>query len=262
MASVTELISVWALGGEASLNLATRNGITNVAFNCHLGHPGAPHSLPPSPTPPSPAFPPPRRPRHRGPAEKEKNRKRAAQHQAAMAKTAAPATSATSSSSSTASVISSSSHSSATEPVPTPMSTENLSKCNHCEETFKNDKCIRIHLGKSHKEQLRDEEEDKSLDLSLVNQAKDEKIYSPPLANSTILSGLEDAQASLCRTDYNCGGCEKIFYNEDDLTDHELNVHPLMCHMCFIFFKDKDEKVRHYAENHFKIHGALYAYLA
>ena len=137
------------------------------------------------------------------------------------------------------------------------MSAENIFKCNQCELFFKNDHGLKIHVEKMNKEQLRDKEEDKFLDLSLVNQAREEKIYSPPLAISTILSRLEDAQASLCRTDYNCGGCEKIFYNEDDLTDHELNVHPLMCHMCFIFFKDKDEKVRHYAENHFKIHGAL-----
>ena len=80
MASLTEFISVWATGGEASLNLATTNGVTTVGSNCTLGPPGAPHSLPPSPPPPSPAFPTPRRPRHRGPAEKEKNRKRAAQH--------------------------------------------------------------------------------------------------------------------------------------------------------------------------------------
>ena len=251
MASLTEFISVWATGGEASLNLATNNGVTTVGFNCTLGPPGAPHSLPPSPTPPSPAFPPPRRPRHRGPAEKEKKLKRAAQHQAAMAKTAAPATSATFSSSSTASVISSSSHSSATEPVPTPMSTENLSKCNHCEETFKNDKCIRIHLGKSHKEQLRDEEEDKSLDLSLVNQEREEENYSPPLANSAIVSGLEEAHISLGRTNYNCGGCYNIFNNEDDLKNHELDDHPLMCHICFNFFKDIDSRDKHYAIRHF-----------
>ena len=197
MASLTEFISVWATGGEASLNLATNNGVTNngvttVGFNCTLGPPGAPHSLPPSPPPPSPAFPTPCRPRHRGPVEKEKN-----WHQVAMAKKAAPATSATSSSSSTASVISSSSHSSATEPVATPMSAENLFKCNHCEETFKNDKGIIIHIGKTHKEQLRDKEEDKSLNLSLVNQEREEENYSPPLANSTIVSGLEEAHISL-----------------------------------------------------------------
>ena len=65
MACLTEFISVWATGGEASLNLATTNGDTTVGFNCTLGPPGAPHSLPHSPLPPSPAFPTPRRPRHR-----------------------------------------------------------------------------------------------------------------------------------------------------------------------------------------------------
>ena len=68
-----------------------------------------------------------------------------------MARTAAPASSATSSSSSTASVISSSSHSSVTEPVASPVSTENKFKCNHCELIFKNDKGLKIHIGKTHK---------------------------------------------------------------------------------------------------------------
>ena len=173
-----------------------------------------------------------------------------------MAKTAAPAASATSSSLSTSSVISSSSHSSATEPVATPMSAENIFKCNHCEETFKNDKGIRIHIGKAHKEQLRDEEEDKSLDLSLVNQEREEENYSP-LANSTIVSGLEEAKISLSRINYNCGRFEKVFNSEDDLSNHENNDHPLMCHICFNFSKDKDSKLKRFVEKHFKIPGAL-----
>ena len=43
-ASVNEFIQVWALGGDASLNLSTRGGLTTVAFNCTIGQPGAPHS--------------------------------------------------------------------------------------------------------------------------------------------------------------------------------------------------------------------------
>ena len=63
-ASVTEFLSVWSLGGEASLNLTTRGGLATIKFNCTLEHPSAHHSLPPSPPPsPTPA-PPPHRPRH------------------------------------------------------------------------------------------------------------------------------------------------------------------------------------------------------
>ena len=95
MASVTEFLSVWALGGEASLNLTTNKGLATVGFNCTLGHPGASHSIPaffPPPSPPTPS--PPSRPRHRGPAEKEKNRLRAARHQAAQVKDSSPESSA------------------------------------------------------------------------------------------------------------------------------------------------------------------------
>ena len=88
---MTEFISVWAMGGEASLSLTTSKGLVTMGFNCTLGTPGAPHSLPPSPAPYPPPPSPPRRPRHRGPAEKEKNRQRAARHQAGLARKAAPA---------------------------------------------------------------------------------------------------------------------------------------------------------------------------
>ena len=92
-ASVNEFIQMWAIGGDATLNLSTSGGLTTVAFNCTIGHPGAPHHLPPS-APFSSATTPPHRPRHRGAAEKEKNRQRAAAHQAAQAKATAPVPSA------------------------------------------------------------------------------------------------------------------------------------------------------------------------
>ena len=95
IASVTEFLSVWALGGKASLNLTTSNGFATVGFDCTLGHPGAPNSIPdffPPPFPPPTS--PPSRPRHQGPAECEKTRLRAAQHQATQAQTSAPASTA------------------------------------------------------------------------------------------------------------------------------------------------------------------------
>ena len=58
-------------------------------------------------------------------------------------------------------------------------------------------------------------------------------------------------------TRYKCGGCGINFYNEDDLTNHELEEHPLMCHMCYNFFPDSNSKQNHWIEKHFKIDGAL-----
>ena len=89
IASVNEFINVWALGGSASLSLTTKDGQATVGFNCTLGNPGAPHSLPAS----LPSSPPRRQPRHRGPSEKERNRQRAACHQAARAMASAASSS-------------------------------------------------------------------------------------------------------------------------------------------------------------------------
>ena len=92
-ASVNEFIQIWALGGDASLNLSTHGGRATVSFNCTIGQPGAPHSLPPSHAPTPPPHPPPHRPRHRGQAERDRNRLRAARHQAAQAEATAPVSS-------------------------------------------------------------------------------------------------------------------------------------------------------------------------
>ena len=61
VALVTEFMIVWALCGEASLNLTS------------TAHPGAPQSLPPSPTPLPSTHPPSQQPQHGGPAEQEHN---------------------------------------------------------------------------------------------------------------------------------------------------------------------------------------------
>ena len=89
IASVNEFINIWTLGGSASLSLTTKDGQATVEFNCTLGKPDAPHSLPVS----LPSSPPRRQPRHRGPAEKERNRQRAARHQAARAMASAASSS-------------------------------------------------------------------------------------------------------------------------------------------------------------------------
>ena len=88
---MNEFIQIWALGGDATLNLATSGGLTKDAFNCTLGKVGAPHSLPPSSTPCPTPTPTPHQPRHRGPAQREQNPQRAASHQAARMEATAPA---------------------------------------------------------------------------------------------------------------------------------------------------------------------------
>ena len=190
-ASVTEFLSVWSLGGEASLNLTTRNGHAEVKFNCTLGHPCALHSLPPSPTPsPTPA-PPPHQPRHRGPAERERNRQRAARHQGAMQ--AASATSSPSTSLETVSVTDSTSPSPATKStvsnigatVSVTTTTDSESdnsisfQCDKCDFVSNSKHGVKVHKGTKHKEtqqpeQFRAESLDSSIILTPIKELREE----------------------------------------------------------------------------------------
>ena len=182
VASVTEFLSVWALGGKAALNLTTSDGLATVGFNCTLGHPGAPHSIPAFSPPPSPPTSyPPRRPRHRGPAQREKNRLRAARHQATQAKTAAPVSTSPSSMSATVPVTS---HS-ITDPVTlTDKITSNISsftekdileyKCDQCDYESISGKGLRQHIRMKHQISQVDGAED--IEQELKNHTVTEKI--------------------------------------------------------------------------------------
>ena len=69
--SVAEFLGTWALRGEASLSLNTKDGVTTIAFTHSLsGHPEDPLHPPPAPTGTSPK----RRRRRRGPARRERDR--------------------------------------------------------------------------------------------------------------------------------------------------------------------------------------------
>ena len=86
-ASLGEFLSVWRMGGTATLHLNTSGGTVEVGYNLRLGHPDSPFPLPPPPSPPPP---PPHRPRHKGPAKRERDRQRAARHQAGRPAPAPP----------------------------------------------------------------------------------------------------------------------------------------------------------------------------
>ena len=116
--SVAEFLGIWAVRGEASLSLNTKDGVTTIAFtHSFSGHPEDPLHPPPAPTQ--------RRRRHRGPARRERDRQRAARHQAAQmsqagASPASPPSGAT-------------------------------FQCDQCEKTFKTEPGLKIHTGKAHK---------------------------------------------------------------------------------------------------------------
>ena len=226
-ASVNEFIQMWAIGGDATLNLSTSGGLTTVAFNCTIGHPGAPHYLPPSSAPFSSATTPPHRPRHRGAAEKEKNRQRAAAHQAAQAKATAPVPSAVpvtiavvaatsndsvkaapstgpvtdpssaidsmTSASSTASVVSKESESSSSLEF----------KCDQCNFTSHSDKGLKTHTRMKHRISQLDGHEEES------------ELYRNPCPLCH--------EAEVCH----CGDCEEC---TELISEVGFNTHIMSCH--------------------------------
>ena len=58
-------------------------------------------------------------------------------------------------------------------------------------------------------------------------------------------------------TSNKCGGCGKVLNNKDDIADHQNNVHPCMCYICFSFSLNMGAKVTQYKINLFKINGAF-----
>ena len=52
--------------------------------------------------------------------------------------------------------------------------------------------------------------------------------------------------------DFKCEGCEMELNSKEDLTKHEMTVHPNMCHICYQFFKDKETRCKHFVEKYLK----------
>ena len=164
-ASLTEFISVWNHGGDASLNLTTSGSFIDISFNLLLGQLGTPFPNSPSSTPPMVG-------RHRGPAQKERDRQRAARHQAtktgrptpttATAVTCTPTTEPVSESLPTVSAIVpsfttpfpvvSAPVSGATPQVTLPAPEGKIHKCEYCDQTFNTTKGINIHKGRMHQD--------------------------------------------------------------------------------------------------------------
>ena len=95
--------------------------------------------------------------------------------------------------------------------------------CDVCEFKTTTEKGVKTHKGHKHKEQLRDGEGNISLELSILNQVREEESDSSPLANSTLLSELEEIHISL-----QCDECDWKCENEINLNEHKTNEHSEM----------------------------------
>ena len=153
--SVAEFLGIWAVRGEASLSLNTKDGVTTITFSHSLsGHPEDPLHPPPAPTgAPAQRR---RRRRHRGPARRERDRQRAARHQAAMA-CAPPASPPMASSPAATSTpehlgdsgigLGRSGIDTLTISTSDEKTQEQLFDCNICGETFQTEDALKTHMG-------------------------------------------------------------------------------------------------------------------
>ena len=227
-ASVQEFIQIWALSGDATLNLTTSGGQANIEFKCTLGHPGAPHTLPPS-VPASAPPPAPQRPRHRGPSERERNRVRAARHQAAQAEKTASSITVTDSvpaKSTTASLAPTVTAASTGSEDPESGSSKDL-KCEHCDYTNNTVRGLGQHVRMMHKIAQVDgiiDPEDNNRDETITSAASEMN------DNYSDLEGFDSECFHMLGVTETCAiSCEEIFSSKEECYKHMYLSHSKCC---------------------------------
>ena len=94
------------------------------------------------------------------------------------------------------------------------------------EFTTNNRKRIKTHMGHKHKELLRDEIEEHSLELSLLNQKRQEENDSSLLANSTVISVSEEDKIVKNNT-IQGSKCNLNFLDKNQINDHKKSEHSI-----------------------------------
>ena len=120
-------------------------------------------------------------------------------------------------------------------------------ECNICQQTFKTENGLKIHKGKTHnKEVLRSQNPE-------VTPLETSPVKEGPREEECVCCGDVMSPNHQCEeNDFNCKGCEMEFNCEEDLTKHEMTLHPNMCHICYQLFEDKETRYKHFVEMCFK----------
>ena len=138
---------------------------------------------------------------------------------------------------------------------------EKVFKCDQCGNIFKSENGLKIHVGKSHKavnpatpDCLRQQPKS-SVSLSaspLLDTSREESSPTSSVSETPKKIFCKSCRSfgSLSHTCNQCAGCGKICNSRDDLAQHNNTIHPLMCYICFQFFKDKELKAKHWREIH------------
>ena len=86
-----------------------------------------------------------------------------------------------------------------------------------------------------------------------TSSSVDSLAVSPSTEASRIIP-CQDYETDNCSTHcceiHKCGGCEKMFSNHDDLSDHMATVHPFMCHICHMNCVNHNGRFKHHNEVH------------
>ena len=135
--------------------------------------------------------------------------------------------------------------------------TPNTLSCDQCDFKSVSEKGLRQHKRMKHGlSQLASSGDSNS-------QATPEKTRTPSSAASLNVSLITEASRNVpcqdCENDdcafhcceiHKCAGCEKMFNNHDDMSDHMAKLHPFMCHICHMDCVDYNGRVKHHNSIH------------
>ena len=135
--------------------------------------------------------------------------------------------------------------------------TSNVLSCDQCDFKSVSEKGLRQHKRMKHGlSQLASSGDSNS-------QATPEKTRTSSstasLAVSPIAEASKKAPCQDCENDecafhcceiHKCAGCEKMFNNHDDMSDHMAEIHPFMCHICHMDCVDYNGRFKHHNSIH------------
>ena len=133
----------------------------------------------------------------------------------------------------------------------------NALSCDKCDYNAASEKGLRQHKRMKHGLSQLAPSGDSNIqatpEKNRTSSSVDSLAVSPSVEASRIIPcqdcANDDCSTHCCEI-HKCGGCEKMFSNHDDLSDHMATVHPFMCHICHMDCVNHDGRFKHHNEIH------------